>query len=300
VNVYATIFDVLIYLGRDPYTAIAELNEEALLLDYTVNASRMFDTFATNGTMPKRRFYPTIDTRTFDHPENASLLKLRDDLLELTTLTTKNGATTITSADYVLRTATGRYGQTPYNQIQLKEDATYSEYEYDGTQYEANSVIGVWGYHDSWADAWELSGDTVTDSGGINATVTTITVDDADGDDINGFPYRFRKQQILKIESEYLWLTGVNITDNTLTVRRGMNGSTAATHAETTPISIYRPMSDIRAAMQVLTVHLYRRKDTIGERDERPVAGPLGQLILPAVLPDEVQRILKPHRKESL
>lgn len=297
-NVYATIDELKLYLGLADESESTK--DDALLLRFTVKASRMFDNFATNGVMPMRRFYPTVATKVFDHPDIASLLKLNDDLLEVSSLTTENGATAIASADYILATSKGDYNQTPYKRIQLQPDGTTTEFSYDGTPYQANSVTGVWGYHTDWANAWEDSGDSVQDVGGINDSIAIVTVTDADGDDINGIPNRFKQQQLIKIENEYLWITEVDISGNQLTVRRARNGTTAASHAQGKSIYIYRPMFDVLQAMEVLSAHIYRRKDSVGTPDDRPLAGPQGQLILPAVLPEDVAKILKAYKKESL
>jgi hypothetical protein len=297
VNVYATIDELKLYIGLDP---LADTKDDGLLLKFAIQASRMFDTFATNGIMPKRRFYPTLATKDFDHPsEDPAVLRLYDDLLEVTTLTTKNGLTTIASSDYNLKTANGTYNQEPYRQIKLTGDGTTTAFEFDGTPDAANQIIGFWGYHDNWAGAWEDSSDTVQDDP-LSNSATTLTVTDVDGDDINGIPNRFKRQQLLKIEDEILWITDTNKTDETLTVRRGMNGTTAASHVQTTAISVFKPMDDVVEAMQTLTAHLYRRKGSIGTSDERPVTGAQGQILLPSTLPEEVKRVLRPHRKESL
>lgn len=296
-NVYATIDELKLYLSLDP---LADTKDDGLLLKFAIQASRMFDTFATNGIMPKRRFYPTLATKDFDHPsDHPAVLRLYDDLLAVTTLTTKNGATTISSSDYNLKTANGTYNQTPYRQVKLRIDGTTTAFEFDGTPDAANQIIGFWGYHADWANAWEDSGDTVQDNP-LSSSGTTLLVTDVDGDDINGIPNRFKLQQLLQIQDEILWITDTNITDNTLTVRRGMNGTTAASHVQNTTISVFKPMDDVVEAMQTLTAHLYRRRDDIGTSAERPVTGAQGQILLPSTLPEEVKKILRPHRKESL
>lgn len=296
-NVYATIDELKLYIGQD---ALTDTKEDDLFLRFTIQASRMFDTFATNGIMPKRRFYPTLATKDFDHPsDHPAVLRLYDDLLEVTTLTTKNGATTISSSDYNLKTANGTYGQTPYRQIKLVIDGTTTAFEFDGTPDAANQIIGFWGYHDNWTGAWEDSSDTVQDDP-LSSSATTLTVTDVNGDDINEIPNRFKRQQLLKIEDEILWIINTNITDNTLTVRRGMNGTTAAAHVQTTTINVFKPMDDVVEAMQALGSYLYRRKDSIGTSADRAIVSEQGPLILPGVLPEEVKRILRPHRKESL
>ena len=298
-NVYATASEVKRMLGSGVEPG-KEARDEDVYLEFCIDASRMFDTWVTNGVQPKRRFYPRIATKSFDHPEgSAGELALRDDLLELTTLTTENGATTIPGADVVLTTPTGNANQSPGTRLKLKENGSVTTFTFDGTVLGANSVTGIWGYHDEWTDAWEDSGDEV-ENDPLAAGGLTITVNDADGDDINGLPWRFNKQQLIRIESEYLWITDIDRTANILTVRRGRNGSTAAAHAQNTQIDLFIPMYDIRHAMQALTTFLYQRKSSIGTVDDRPMATMDGRLILPSTLPEEVRGILKGYRKEGL
>jgi hypothetical protein len=299
VNVYATIDELKTFLAGGLEEGISE-DDDDLFKRFCIVASRAFDTWVTNGVSPKRRFYPTIATKDFDHPSSdTTLLKVNNDLLEVTTLTTENGAVAISSSDYVLKAATGDYNRTPYTQVQLVEDGTTTTYSYNGSVYKANALTGVWGYHDEWADAWEDSGDTVQDDP-LSDSATTLTVNDADGDDINGLPRRFKIQYLLKIESEYLWVTDVNTSANTLTVRRGMNGSTAASHVQGTAISIFRPMDEIRHAIETLAAYLYQRRHSIGTVDDRPLATMEGVLVMPSMLPEVVQKILRPYRKERL
>ena len=61
----------------------------------------------------------------------------------------------------------------------------------------------------------------VDDSSGINSTVTTVGVDDGDF---------FRVGDLLRLGDEIIEVTA--ISTNTLTIRRGLYGSTAASHAD--------------------------------------------------------------------
>lgn len=298
-NVYATAAEVKRMLGSGVEPG-KEARDEDVFLQFCIDASRMFDTWVTNGVQPKRRFYPKVATKTFDHPGGSPTeLGLRDDLLELTTLTTKNGATSIPTGDVVLTSPTGNANQSPFARLKLKENGSVTTYTFNGTVLGANSVTGIWGFHDDWSEAWQDSGDSVQDDP-LSAGVTTITVTDADGNDINGLPFRFKRQQLIRIESEYLWITDIDRTGNTLTVRRAMNGSTAAEHVQTTQIDVFIPMNDVRYAMQALVTFLYQRKESIGTTEDRPMSTMDGRLILPSTLPEEVRGILKGYRKEGL
>lgn len=298
-NVYATADELKEFLQGGLEVNVEE-EDEPLLKKFCIKASRMFDAWATNGVPPTRRFYPNIITKHYDHPSNdVTRLNLFDDLLEITSLTTENGATNITVSDYVLAAAKGDYGRTPYSQIQLLENATVTAFTYDGTIRKANALTGIWGYHNEWSEAWEDSGDSVQDDP-LSSSATVITVNDADGDDINGLPFRFKAQQLLRIENEYLWLIYVNPTSNQLTVRRGMNGSTAASHTQGKAIEVFQPMADLRLAIEALVTYLYKRRASIGSETDRALATADGILVLPNSLPDEVTLNLKSYRKAGL
>jgi hypothetical protein len=321
-NVYATVDEIKLWIGGN----LSELEDDDLdpiLKRYTVEASRMMDLWVSNGKRPYRRFYPTVATRYYDHPirtsangspkdssagllatrqPSTSILRLHNDLLELTTLTTKNGTITITSADYLLYRTRFRddlYDQTPYNAIKLEPDGTYTVFQYINTPNQANAVDGIWGYHDDWANAWEDSGDSVQNDPTISSSATALKVSNADGDDINGLPNRFKHQQLIKVNSEYMWVTDITADNNILTVRRGMNGSTAAQHDKDGTISIYRPPYDIQLAMKTLTLYLYRRRGAIGKAETGQVsASAAGRvLVVPPTLPQEVTMILEQYKK---
>jgi len=76
-------------------------------------------------------------------------------------------------------------------------------------------------------DSMSPYADVMNDSGGISNSDTTMTV-------TNGA--YFRKGDLLKIESEYVMVTGVS--GNDLTITRGYAGSTAASHADALAIEL--------------------------------------------------------------
>jgi len=206
-----------------------------------------------------RWFYPKIETRYYDHPEDAGRLKVDKDLLEVAEFTTQNGDVEVTDDQYYLMLA-GSYNHTPYDRIVLKTNSDRTQLIYTGTLQKANAVTGTWGYHEDWSNAWQSSGDAIADATGINATVTTVNVADGDGADIYGVTPRFKAGQTLKIGDEFMYLTA--ISTNALTVVRGINGSTAAVHATAAAISVYRPMKDIEDATLAMAKWLWSRRES--------------------------------------
>ena len=281
--------------------------DDANLFRICIKASRKFDAHCHG-----RHFYPTKETRSYDFGgsyvsanggtipllptvyKNNNCLELDEDLLEVTSLTTQNGAQTITSADYYLMTG-NKYNRPPYDRIKLASDGTVTTFSYSGTPQQANAVAGYWGYHEHWADAWQDSQDTV-ENNPLSSSGTSLTVNDADGVDLYGLTPRFMVQQLLEIESEWLFVTGKNTSNNTLTVIRGVNGTTAAAHVQNTPIYIYQPMPEIVGVMEVLATYVYRRRESVGSSDDRGAAAN-GVLLMPSKLPQEVTDILDIYKR---
>lgn len=309
-NSYISLDELKRVLGDDE---LETGKADNILRRFCIRASRVFDNRCTNKVYPRRTFYPTYETRYFDHPVSvggsvlvpsstgqANELRFCDDLLQLDTLTTENGATTISSADSLLYTWPGRYQPTPYDTVRLQPNGTVTQFSYNNTPFKANALTGWWGYHEDWDSAWEDSGDTVQDVGGVDATVTSLTVADANGDDINGIKNRFQNLQLLRIDTEYVWVSKVDPSSNILTIVRGVNGTTAAIHALDAKIEIYRPMGEVKMALEFLATHLYKRKDSIGTPDQRPLAAAKGLLVFPPSMPKEVQDIVNSFKKDAL
>lgn len=114
--------------------------------------------------------------------------------------------------------------------------SSYSWYPTDNDLVRKVFVTGTWGWHSDYANAWEAV-DAL--AAGINASVTSITVADADGADLDGFTPRFSPGNLIQIGSEWMMVNAVNTTTNALTVRRGVNGSTAASHLISAAVSTY-------------------------------------------------------------
>lgn len=220
------------------------------MLQYIEQASRRIDKWCD------RRFYPRYATRYLDFQSSYNLL-LDEDLLDVTTLS--SGGTEVADTDYYL------YPLNTYPKWKIEVDqSTTSIMNYSNTHQKAVTVVGTWGWHNDWDSAWDDSQDTVQDAAGLTAAATTITVGDADGEDINGFSPRFSPGQLLKIESEYVQVTGVSSSADTLTVRRGANGTTAATHAKDKAISIYRPPEIVTRACLEVTKLFYEMRSATG------------------------------------
>jgi len=286
VNEYVTFDELREYLGQD-----SSHDDAGLVRLFAEVASRQFDRWCLG-----RRFYPRTETRYYDHPADSSRLKVDDDLLAVATFTTENADTEITSGNYYLMCG-GVYGLTPYDRIVLKTNSTQSHLSFSGTMQKANAVTGTWGYHEGWDNAWEDSGDEV-ENNPLTAAGTSITVNDADGAGLYGEKPRFQECQLLKIGDEYVYVTAVNATGNTLTVVRGANGTTAAAHVQDVTIYVYRPMVNVVQATLELAKYLYLNKDsTDGDVTMFPESG---AVTVPQGVPVTVSLAVKAYKRRSL
>jgi hypothetical protein len=198
-----------------------------------------------------RRFSPRKAALQHTITRSTELL-LDDDLLELTTLANGDGTTI------------------PLNNVLLLPDdapagglllTAGSSFIWTQTPIQAVTVTGIWGWHDRWASAWRDSSDTVQNNP-LGSSATSITVADADGADVTGETPRFQVGHLLKIETEYVRVLAVNTATNVLSVLRGVNGTSTASHALNTPIYTFQPVPDIAAIALRHAAHLYREPDS--------------------------------------
>lgn len=184
---------------------------------------------------------------------------------------------------------------TPFCALWLTETALYSYTWYslvESCDLLYATVTGIWGYHRRYADAWQLSGDTIQDAAGINATVTTITVSDADGADYRGYTPRFSEGQLIKIDDEYMRLIGVDTDTEVLTVIRAQNGTTAAAHAKSAPISIWYPEVNIVRETARQAALMY---DRAGAYERKVADGMGGETVYPTDLLDSWVAVLQEY-----
>lgn len=157
------------------------------------------------------------------------ILYVDDDLLEVTTLTNGDGSS-IAAANYLLYPANSY----PKESLHLKQSAGIAWLPDSSGNYEqVISLTGIFGYHDNYTLAWYSAG-TIADVAGINSSVTSYTASASHG---------IVAGMLLKIESEYVYVSGVST--NTITIVRGVNGSTAAAHATATAVNYWGVMNRV-------------------------------------------------------
>ena len=111
----------------------------------------------------------------------------------------------------------------------------------------AVEIAGRWGYRCDAADA----GADVDQGGTLSAVATTVTV--TDGSLVSA-------GQTLLLDSEQLFVR--EVSGNNLTVVRGVNGTTAATHADGSDLLVYRYPDPVVRAVLLMAGRFWKRKDS--------------------------------------
>ena len=244
-----------LYVGLSEMNAAADVagsSYDAVLLRMASHASRMLDAAAG------RLFYPSLATRYFDGSGEAELW-LAEPVLAISAagLSSDFGATygesPVEDTDWWASDGV-RYGGSPTQLLVMAPAGSYGAW-YKGRR--SVRITGVWGWHRNYAAAWVDSGDTLAETLSTNAT--TLSVADANGAGQDGLTPRFEVGQLLCIESEFLAVTGVDTDEDELTVVRGCNGTTAATHAAGQRIDVWQPDELVRQCTLIQAVRWFKR-----------------------------------------
>lgn len=250
--------------------SVADSADDGILEELIGESSRFVDTYTG------RRFYPSVETHSFDCPSRG--LWFDDDLLAVITLT--NGdATVIASSDYILFPA----NVSPKYMLALTQmTSTTWELDSSGNSEQVIDVLGWWGFHSQFATRAWVSGSLVNEALNLNATDTTFTVDDTQ---------KFRVGQVIKIDNEAMtisYLSGLDITVS----QRGDNGSTAAIHLDNAPVYIWQVEPEIELATRLIATTLYHNR--FGQQTSAvATVTPAGVILAPEDIPAGALKVLQ-------
>uniref|UniRef100_A0A6M3IJ37 Putative head tail connector protein n=1 Tax=viral metagenome TaxID=1070528 RepID=A0A6M3IJ37_9ZZZZ len=222
--------------------------DDAILLSKLEAASRDIDRFC------ERRFYVESTTKYFDG--DGTNLLLVPDLLSITTLQLDDDVDGLTWEE-TLSAAVPDYLLEPYNswpktRIRLHPMGTYAAFT-AGPRTVA--IAGSWGYGNG-VSATPYTPNLTTTTEELDASETGVDVTDRTVLEVG---------DTLLIESEQMYVTAITAgagNAGTLTVVRGVNGTTAATHTTAKAIAVYDYPSTIVEAALMQTARLYKRKDS--------------------------------------
>lgn len=186
-------------------------------------------------------FGPRTGTNRYSG-DGGDRLNLRDDLLTVTSLTVRPHITGTATA-YTEETdfVSGPYDATPRRWLYLHGYGALSAW----IRADRNvTVVGTWGYSNTRSTA------AATANAIGSSTTTSVTVSDG---------AEFSPAQTLLIDAEQMYVTAVSGT--TLTVERGVNGTTAATHGAAAAIGIYSYPADVHEACLALALRRWKKRD---------------------------------------
>ncbi len=225
----------------------------------------------TNGL--NGRFIPFTETRRFDGPRDRRHLFI-DPLLSVTTLI--DDTTTLSSTDYLLYPRNRKWTNGPYTEIQIDPDA--SGVTAWTRERDIIAITGLWGKYNESVDTG------VTLGANIAATTTaTMTVSDAS----LIFP-----GMVLLIGTEQIIVDGVSdVTGAVFTIRRGVNGTTAATHTSADTINRYKPPGDVIYLCRQIAVLMHKKEE--GGFAGKSGSDDLGEVFYHREFPKDVVKAVK-------
>lgn len=174
---------------------------------------------------------------------------------------------------------------TPAFHLQLLTGGSWSKYSQ--TWLEAISVTGTFGYHSDYANAWLLSGDTVQDAP-LSSSATAIHVANVSGENAYGISPRFSAGNLIQIENEWIEVVATDTNGNTLTVVRGARGTTAASHAQNTPIRVFQVEPAVNRIAWRYAAFLYARRGAFN----RSTFDGVTTTEFPDDMPGEIENVL--------
>lgn len=257
--------------------AADETSDDALLLTLIAAASAEFTREIGRVCVP---FYATYH---FDAPTlNPFALDLNADLLEVVALT--NGDGTLIPPEHVSLRPINAY---PKWRIALKPGAGIT-YTFNGDPYEAISVAGWWGYVPHYDTAWRATGSTVP-VGGMTAGALMLTL---------GTTGAFEIGHYLRVDDEIMRVTARDST--TITLARGEQGTTAASHSAGVPISVFDVLPDVQNAVTEMVAYAYKALDRVGAPSGGRVTVYDGSTVTVDDLDPLVRRAIADHRRHAV
>ncbi len=176
----------------------------------------------------------------------------------------------------------------PSNMLRLKSlsSSWYSNCDACGSNPLFVTIDGIWGWNRDYANAWLKVDDLAAD---ITASATTLTVADIDGADPYGRIPRISAGNLLRIGTEFIEVMSTVTGTNTATVKRGVNGSTAAAHVSGADVEVWQVEEIVKRATVRQSAFLYARRGSY----ESSSINDVGIVNFPADLLGEIRGIIQ-------
>lgn len=287
-NIYSPLIEVRSYLSL----ASANTTDDDQLLKYLSRASRSIDKYT------HRRFYPEQrPTQFFDLPK-ADVLRTRGELLEVIGLSALNGASEVDSSVYWLSCG-GDWNMTPYDRIVI-DDSSGSLFNYSGTPKRAIHLDAIWGYHEHYNqtnEGWVDSGLTLSASMSTGVTVASLS-NASDITNAIGEQPAITTEQLWRVGNELMHVTGSSGNASQISILRGVNGTTTASHASGVAVQTWQPEPDIGWATTRLAAWQYQQAMSPFTHKVRMIG--MGALEIPETWPPDVLDRIEHYRKERV
>lgn len=287
-NLYASLVEIKAS-GKDSIgSEVTKYDDELLRIAAAV--SRFIDRYC------RRVFYPSVRIDTYSPVSESEILWV-DDLISasLVEYSLDHGDTwnSLTASDYRLAYGDRISNRPSANCIILRPQASIATWPQG---MESVRVTGWWGRSDAADTAFDASGQA--NAGALTLSASTITVPDVDGPGLIGIPPLFAIGQTLRIDDELLEILATDSTTNTLSVRRGVNGSAAASHLDETSLKIWRVPEPVNRACVIQAVRqIERGLQGFGDARANPE---LGQLFFTKQADPEAMELLSPYRRHAI
>jgi hypothetical protein len=294
-------------MGSRLYTTEDELKQVApdAILAATTQYDTLFITLAERlsrwiDNHTERMFYPFIDTRYYSvdknrvHDEEFDDLWI-DDLMEITSVSiSENDGSTYTAlatGDYIPMYGQDFNSEKSYTLLKVDRNGDLGSWPIGQRSVK---VIGTFNFTDDRSNFFEDTLDEV-ENNPLTAAGTSLTVNDVDGADQRGITPRIAPGNLLRMESEFVEVASTSATGNTAVIVRGVNGSTAAEHAQNIQIDKFMPPEPLKQACIMQAARQYKRgqaffQDAIAQID-------LGQILIIKTIDPEALVFLQPYVK---
>ena len=230
-----------------------------------------------------RHFFALEDTRLFDIDDPTSVSV--PDLASVTEILEDRDGDRVfeierTVADYPLNASPGSVTGRPYGQIRSDVGVESTGFAVGRSRL---SVEGRWGYRFHIAD----SGSAISIGGGISASATVVPVDAV---------VEIQTGMTIVLDSEQMFARLIN--GRNLTVKRGVNGSTAAAHADAVTVSFVVIPAQVAEATALLAARFWKSKDATSAGITG--AGGFGSIRVRSGFDVEIEALLGPLRKLAI
>lgn len=276
-STYTTYDDVNNQLKPLTGSTVTLSDDQAIIVGYIKQASALIRNWC------KRTFVPYIHTsaRVRYNRSPYRVQELPDDALSITSIADTTN-TTITASTYRLLDVYAQLSSSPYRYVEFSADANYATT--DTNNFAPTFYFnGIWGYSDvAYDNAWLDSGADVDAT--LNTTSTTVTVTSSSA---------IKVLDYIRVGTEFMQVQSID-SGTQITVTRGVNGSTSATHAQADDIEVWQTNLDVVLACTRLASWLYMSRQNELQSvqfQDGTVAG----INYPSIVRESLKPLVKPH-----